>query len=163
MPGMHIVKELKKKPEGTKTNYAFGTALTATLLVTIFWITSLPARFAAYTEATPEESSDTEGGLGAFLDESRTQIGAAIGGVAEDAAMVEESVVTPPTDEPSALGTIRMDEAPGTTTAATSTVPVLVASSTVPLVAGTSTATVTPSRPAPRIIMIATTTSQKQE
>lgn len=161
---MDFITELKKKPSEEKNRYAVMGAIGVTALISIFWVTSLPSRFAGSTDVSVSATPDKSSGFGAFLDESRTQLGSVFEGVAGEPDPEGVSDVVSQEEETNDFSPkISVTDLVDSDEVATSTFLAPVGSTTVPMVAGTSTATVTPSRPEPRIIMIATTTSQKQE
>lgn len=81
---MSYLEELRRKPKQVRTQYAFFGALSVTLLITLVWGFSLPARFAdTGTETGSAESSgdsldeqeSTFSEFGTFFSNARDQLG----------------------------------------------------------------------------------------
>ena len=164
---MHLIEKLKRKSEPEKTRYAFLLALGATLLMGAVWTTSLPARFAKIGETEDGvHASDTSEGVGfaELLETSKAQMGSVIEGIQESDTLPESS---------------EGDAYPPSTDAFDSLTPSGYEPEDVPLpvtgvfensieqregdLAATSSTVTILAKPAPQIIMIATTTSQKSE
>lgn len=55
------IESLRKQSKEVRNRYAFWCALLFTVVVTVFWVSSLPARMQVFTGAVP--AKDTEGGF----------------------------------------------------------------------------------------------------
>jgi len=55
------IESLRKQSKEVRNRYAFWWALLFTIVVTVFWVSSLPARMQVLTGAVP--AKDTEGGF----------------------------------------------------------------------------------------------------
>tara|TARA_B100000745_G_scaffold283015_1_gene216719 strand:- start:285 stop:680 length:396 start_codon:yes stop_codon:yes gene_type:complete len=55
------IEKLRKEPKEVRNRYAFWVALLFTTVVTVFWLTSLPARMQVFTGVAPQEK--TAGGF----------------------------------------------------------------------------------------------------
>lgn len=56
---LHHLEELRKRPKAIRNSYAFGVALSVTLLVAVVWAVSLPSRFTLESEVATEQPTDS--------------------------------------------------------------------------------------------------------
>lgn len=183
---MGFLKHLQSKPSNVKAQYSFAFASLITLVIGIIWVTTVPARFASVdTEAVLEEDETSR--FGSFLKDSAAQLGNVVGWkkeqVPESAQLeeimgevvanqqaVEEQVAVPEEVTDSALSSLNIDESASSTQSGTTTLKALRAFGAPKDAVSTTSAAdtlATTSEPQiprqPRVILIATTTSQKTE
>ena len=177
---MDFLSRIRTKPSHIKVRYAFVTAFSVTLVITFIWGSTLPARFTGIsmggtgTDGTVAEEDTSSQGLGGFLNEAQDQLGAVIESVKETPQVDEDSNTAPSAYD--SLVPVSLDateefltapEASGETIPP-APAPVLIEVST------SQNATSTPQpdpaftplvgeKPAPRVILIGTSTSQKSE
>jgi hypothetical protein len=170
---MSFLERIRQKPSHTKTQYALLVAGGATLLVALVWMSTLPARLdsiGALTldESNPKSPQPTESAnpLTNFLDETKTQFGTAVGGVMDTVETPE--FTTDVGVAGTALRNLGSGEANIEQTNSSTTevqIPTIASPEDDPKEATTlggyvKTASTTNDR---RVILIATTTSQKIE
>jgi hypothetical protein len=142
---MSFLDHIRSKPREVRVSYAFGFAAVITGLIAVVWGSTLPARF------SPPSSEDVseKDSFGGFLDKTKSQLGSLI----QTDAALENPNTLPEPDPDSALGQL------GSRVANTDEVS-----------ASLNEVSRTEEKPAilieerkSKIILIATTTSQKTE
>ncbi len=80
---MSFLEKVRKKPQAVKSRYAFAGAMSVTLVIGLFWITSLPARFAEVSDISKTDTKQSnefqnENSFSKLLEESKNQLGAVV-------------------------------------------------------------------------------------
>ena len=154
---MDFWARIQSKPSSVKTQYSFLVAGLVTGVITMVWVSTLPARFSQMAVSNEINSEDSEDSLGFsdLLNNTKSQLGNIIDTTKESIA--EDSLTTESLDS---LGAPSLSEGnvENEIVAPTSTTSV----ATVESVATTSSET-SPEAKAPKMILIGTTTSQKEE
>ncbi len=163
---MDLLERLRTKPHYVKTRYAFLVALSVTFLILVVWVSTLPARFAElsimqaeHIEGTPEGES-----LGDLFDNTKDQLGA----VVESA---KDTVPKAPEETPTVYDPLQNFEGTGGGETRQLELPVATSTETTRVIIATTSTqtqaekavTAVPPPTKPRVILIATTTSQKSE
>lgn len=152
---MSFLERLREKPSHIKAQYSFFGAFGVTTIVAVFWVTSLPARFAEVSDAKPqaaeratEEQQDEGSGsrtLSEILESAEGQVGSAVDSLGERERFSTSSSVTGARRERATIQATTSSAGAETGTSSSEM--------------GTSS----PQEERPRTVLIATTSSEKSE
>ena len=157
---MSFLKRVQSQSSSTKAQYAFVEACLITGFIGVVWASTIPARFAQMTEEPLEEEKEPLGIIEVF-EETKNQVGNIINWNTDAPVEEKEKTLSPDT----ALGALTTGDVSKATSTEEKTV---VTPPRVEEVVITTTSTPETTNDAekpiqPKVIIIATTTSQKSE
>lgn len=144
---MEFIRRLRSKPSHVRTRYAFLLSGAITGIITMFWMSSLPAQLSELSAASDETpTTEEESGLSDLLGETRDQFGTII----ESTKELEEIT----SGNPSNLGSLGNPETTVESEGEQNVETPAPAQKPVP----TTPKTAPPSNTGPRTVLIGTTT-----
>lgn len=181
---MGLLERIQSKDRSAKSTIAIGISGGITALIALVWVTTLPAQMANTISLGGEEVKNAgvekkDVGIDSFISDAKSQLGSIIQSNALDTQEAPESEVITEANLDTALGGLMHDSLASTdasvsTSAPTPADPILTDVQEISDVSDSprvdsvtpnnSQTTTTPQiAPAPRVILIGTTTSQKSE
>lgn len=97
------IESLRTKPVTVRNRYAFWGALIFTLLVAVFWLTTLPARFDDTRQLQEQASAQPDPSIVGPFVRMRESVSGALGSIKEQLSALSKETTAPTSADPDLL------------------------------------------------------------
>jgi|GEM_PF-1021238 len=97
------IESLRTKPVSVRNRYAFWGALAVTALITVLWLTTLPARFDDAVALQKEAQAESDSSFAAPFARMRETVSGALGSLKQQLGALSEEESAAPAKDPNML------------------------------------------------------------